>query len=545
MEAEPLLGNWGIFREAYARVVLSWAANVFADQFLPPPSSAAPKRKSDHMGRVAATSVDAPHIEEGNRTLTQIANIDTPTNELEEHGAADAVWNRSVPTSRCYAFVSHVWAASRWLKWLALCMYVNFPMAATACGCTAAVAFAYYLFPLYPTGFDLVKADLYLDGQVPSRCCFIPVFVFLFFFFFGHNLRFGSFAMGLWIDKLCIHQSRADLKTKGVKSLHEFVSGCDRLLVLWSESYFERLWCMCELGTFGAKGCLQRIDFIPLWFGPFVVGSMLASLAGLFAMPVLMPYLLLIAEWSATNIHPETGGGAIVTCAVSTSNLLGVPLYMFLFRYKIRCAKGMFEQFKNFSLKNTKCFFESDRPVVYGIIAKIWGKDDEDEADAIQKFDDFVTGPLLEGVQARVGKDEARVPYLVNLLAHLPMGLWSMADVLICDAANCADAAATEGIKNPYHYMLTQTITNVLFFLVLLPWMCPMMLDAMCKINRCGNDFTVIPLQILALAAIAFFNGLLVGTFWMGLKMYLQGHSWVPLMVSSLIHCLAFWRYFA
>ena len=67
--------------------------------------------------------------------------------------------------------------------------------------------------------------------------------VFLMFFFFGHVVAKGLPASTVWLDKACINQVELDEKQLAIAALPDFLKQSSRVLVLWDETYFSRLWC--------------------------------------------------------------------------------------------------------------------------------------------------------------------------------------------------------------------------------------------------------------------------------------------------------------
>ena len=55
-----------------------------------------------------------------------------------------------------------------------------------------------------------------------------------------------------FVDVCCIHQTNRVLKTEGIRHIAGFVAMSSKLLVLWDEHYFTRLWCVYELAMFRA-----------------------------------------------------------------------------------------------------------------------------------------------------------------------------------------------------------------------------------------------------------------------------------------------------
>jgi len=64
----------------------------------------------------------------------------------------------------------------------------------------------------------------------------------------------------LWFDKSCIDQ--ADIEPN-LRCLPVFLSGCDRLLIIFGETYLSRLWCVVELFVFVHLGFpVDRIELV-------------------------------------------------------------------------------------------------------------------------------------------------------------------------------------------------------------------------------------------------------------------------------------------
>ena len=66
-----------------------------------------------------------------------------------------------------------------------------------------------------------------------------PLLVFLAVYFLGHLWDSRCF----WFDRICVDQQSADLKLQTIQAIPGFVSQSKKMLVLWDNTYFERLWC--------------------------------------------------------------------------------------------------------------------------------------------------------------------------------------------------------------------------------------------------------------------------------------------------------------
>ena len=106
----------------------------------------------------------------------------------------------------------------------------------------------------------------------------VPALAFVAAFFHGH--RWPRRRERYWLDKVCVHQWRGrPLRAAGLAGIPAFVERCDRLVVLHSESYFRRLWCVYEVAVFFASHD-SHVDVVPLWVAPWLLATMAAMLAG-------------------------------------------------------------------------------------------------------------------------------------------------------------------------------------------------------------------------------------------------------------------------
>ena len=218
-----------------------------------------------------------------------------------------------------------------------------------------------------------------LGGNVCVFPCLVCLHVATFFvvFFFGQDLTGARWSMSLWVDKLCIHQTDLELKAKQIAALPVFVAHASRMLILWDETYFERLWCNLELATFVHNGGIQNVDLLPLWLAPWLLCSILLDLlsAGLFE---LLEHVL--PNWSMRWVPPimeatESLLGKnpamlkFVTCCVIwmfsgiTYLLVSVPSF-FSFRMKLRNHQLLLDQMSAFDVRAAKCALQADRNAI-------------------------------------------------------------------------------------------------------------------------------------------------------------------------------------
>lgn len=174
----------------------------------------------------------------------------------ERLDAADkaALYARSRPVERLDAFVSHSWSSPGYQKYLSLLFaeVSRISLAAAAAGGFAVYLLQHRRQELLPGNFVVEAAfsPLFLLPQVTSPYEFLA----------ANLLALLSFAAApalltrrcYFVDCLCIHQTDHDLKLRGIRHLGGFLSRSSKLVVLWDESYFRRLWCIYEIAVFKA-----------------------------------------------------------------------------------------------------------------------------------------------------------------------------------------------------------------------------------------------------------------------------------------------------
>eukprot|EP00929_Paragymnodinium_shiwhaense_P054720 TRINITY_DN27425_c0_g2_i2.p1 TRINITY_DN27425_c0_g2~~TRINITY_DN27425_c0_g2_i2.p1 ORF type:complete len:622 (-),score=15.58 TRINITY_DN27425_c0_g2_i2:165-2030(-) len=184
----------------------------------------------------------------------------------------DEDYNLSHVVKQISAFVSHDWGTSRVVKLAALLCYSNMapavllsllatlvvPVSLRAGG----VGFSAKVDAIYPS----VCGDIPMPRMVALWSAAIGFSVFLCVFAFWQRLRAKFWSpTTVFLDKLCIHQTDTDRKTAGILGLAAFLGASQRLVVLWSERYFTRLWCTYELAAWCklGRGFADTVTFVP------------------------------------------------------------------------------------------------------------------------------------------------------------------------------------------------------------------------------------------------------------------------------------------
>jgi len=409
----------------------------------------------------------------------------------KEHEASDKAFYGTMQTTSIDGFVSHVWSASRWRKALALLFYMN-------TGLAAGVAIIVWL--LMAVHCVVVKGGgniTALGGRdLIIELVWVPMAVFFVVFFFGHDLTRGAMDKNWWLDKLCIHQTRQDVQLEGLTALPEFVARSKRIIILWSDTYFERLWCNAEVATFtSVNEGAERVDVVPLWLAPWVLSTLVCDLLSITLWNRLAVWITDVGialsdehlpERVVFFLTPFLGIGA----AMGTAYLPMVIPNFFSFTHKLEAHNTMLKHIDEFKLASAKCSVEADREYIHAHVGQLFLQDDfaggdwakvppEAKAEALAAFDRFVQTKFKKSITNRIG-EVTRVPYSLAILVFMPLNFASLANVLGCDNAPCKDAAVYEGYSgNVPEFMLTNGLSWGVGIFLVYPTAYPVMLMAL------------------------------------------------------------------
>ena len=176
-------------------------------------------------------------------------------------GVGSVLWRLIFPDSkvqvasvrRVDTFVSHSWSSTSWLKVLAICHHFNLDLALTSSLMAWILAMAVTV--IRAGGFDMVAdGDMILIHLGVTLICF-PLAIFTLMYFGGHlfSRRY------LWFDQVCVSEAHPFAKLQTLQSIPSFVSSSNELLVLWDETFWERLWCIYEAWGKACSALLCRI----------------------------------------------------------------------------------------------------------------------------------------------------------------------------------------------------------------------------------------------------------------------------------------------
>ena len=382
----------------------------------------------------AATTNDGMRRRASISKLPPSMHGDISAAKMSEHELSDAVFAITSPSTSANGFISHTWKDNAMDKYLALCSYLHL-FRAVFFGWLCWLIFVLFLAAKYGLtgmgGFTWLKTYFLL---IPSAGFFVA-------FFFANSIPWLGSTQRWWLDKLCIHQTRTSWKLAGVKQLPKFCDKSEQLIILWSEEYFSRLWCCCELATFSANHKLDAIKLQPLWLAPWILSTILVDIACSF----IVSHLLDVYFAMFIEMYPTWGSIPALMISFSGYAPAIVP-NLISFRAKARAHKNLIEQLENFDLKSCKCAVESDREHVEDHVNHLWG--------SLDKFNAMVRTDFHDIVVSSVG-DASFMPLSLAVLPFLPLFWSAAADILGCDGGPCDEVAVVEGVGEGWRLVVT------------------------------------------------------------------------------------------
>ena len=203
--------------------------------------------------------------------------------------------------------------------------------------------------------------------------CF-PMVTFAIVLIFGHELPLGRSLPTCWLDRICVHQTDMDKKKEQINALPVFVAQSSKMLVLWDQTYFERLWCNLELATCARYGGTDKIELMPLWLAPWLLSTIFLDLLSAGILEIMFH---LFPNYSAAWMHDISemsesifGHNPAMESFVSTfavwmfSGIAYLPVSIpsfFCFRAKLLSHQLMLEQMSTFDVRAAHCTVASDR----------------------------------------------------------------------------------------------------------------------------------------------------------------------------------------
>eukprot|EP00438_Fugacium_kawagutii_P007216 Skav218005 [mRNA] locus=scaffold2344:105858:107279:- [translate_table: standard] len=304
-------------------------------------------------------------------------------------------------------FWSHSWHGSRWLKILTLITIYNGQPAIVLGMSFATVIMVLFWLQVLP-GFNRGEWG-------PFSCwalCSGVVVTTLVMIFWRPRAR-------VFLDRICISHSDAQLKAESVLSLAGLLRRSDSMLILWDPTWTQRLWCLFELAAFlRSRTDRKKLVIIPTLVGPVRIGAFLVAAAT--GIPITM--------WPVRNEINSVAGMAFLVLLAGVA--VGYVLTSTLRSY-FRDLDTMKEQLFSISFDTAMCACcttdhvdESGRPLMCDrLLVKecvgIW-------FDGLEEFERIVRSDILEVLVSNL---EEQVMTTKSTIAVCIPFMWSLMDL--------------------------------------------------------------------------------------------------------------------
>ncbi|KAF4671809.1 hypothetical protein FOL47_001182 [Perkinsus chesapeaki] len=205
----------------------------------------------------------------------------------------------------------------------------------------------------------------------------------------------------VFFDRCCIDQVDPIRKVAGIKSIGAYLNKCDSFLVLWSDDYFQRLWCVFELACF-LKGSETMSKQRPL---------------KLFMMPiqksVFRCMFLTTAYWLLLSVSPRS-------LRLPLDVIMSVALLRFVILGDLGERMKMRYALSEIDFETVQCTESSDKEMIIDLIEEWYG--------SLEKFKSYVSDKMCHAAKEAVSTDRLMIhiccvsqPAILYGLAHKDM----------------------------------------------------------------------------------------------------------------------------
>ncbi|CAE8672299.1 unnamed protein product [Polarella glacialis] len=187
--------------------------------------------------------------------------------ELRRNGTKNGC--QGSQAERIGTFISHDWGSRSSLKFMSLLLIFNSRAAAViavSVSVTVALLEAYDVMPSR-SAERLVGGRGYITHSGEASLCGLVAYLFI-LCFWQRILSLCGRSASVFLDKLCIDQENEKQKERAILGLAGFLDISDRLLILWSPSYFDRLWCTYELASWLRLSGMKDTTVMPIHLAP-------------------------------------------------------------------------------------------------------------------------------------------------------------------------------------------------------------------------------------------------------------------------------------
>ncbi|CAE8714632.1 unnamed protein product [Polarella glacialis] len=350
--------------------------------------------------------------------------------ELRRNGTKSGC--RGTQADRIGTFISHDWGSRGSLKFMSLLLIFNSRAAAViavSVSVTVALLEAYDVMPR-KSAERLVGGRRYITQSGEASLCGLVAYLFI-LCFWQRILSLCGRSASVFLDKLCIDQENEEQKERAILGLAGFLDISDRLLILWSPNYFDRLWCTYELASWLRLSGMKDTTVMPIHLAPALFAitfSLWSSIIIFIYAPTIRGYFLgsdVRRNGSDLLTFDVVSGVAAFLCAI----VGGVILPTHLSRHLANSLRLLPQQLERFSIRETNCFCCShhhvhpetkkhlpcDRQLIFKMLMQ-WQQDFTGSAESVatlEAFDFRIRQKLEPWVLRHIGG--AHVPFRMLL----------------------------------------------------------------------------------------------------------------------------------
>ncbi|CAE8616387.1 unnamed protein product [Polarella glacialis] len=278
---------------------------------------------------------------------------------LQRNGTASGC--QGTQSERIGTFISHDWGSRGSLKFMSLLLIFNSRAAAViavSVSVTVALMEAYDVSP-WPSESSkkFVGGKVYITRSGEASLCGLVAYLFI-LCFWQRILSLCGRSASVFLDKLCIDQENEEQKEKAILGLAGFLDISDRLLIIWSPSYFDRLWCAYELASWLRLSGMKDTTVMPIHLAP----ALFAITFSLWSSIIIFIYAETIrsylfggdAQRSGSDVLMVDVFSAVAAFLCSAVGVVILPTH--ISRRLANSLKLLPQQLESFSIREANCF---------------------------------------------------------------------------------------------------------------------------------------------------------------------------------------------
>ncbi|CAJ1430873.1 unnamed protein product, partial [Effrenium voratum] len=339
----------------------------------------------------------------------------SPIDLTQDEG--EGLWAQSQPVDYIDTFLSHTWSTPGIYKVLSLTIQSGWFFILLSWASVASMFFVLCILDVLPMPFSVHVTVL--EFQAPCESGFWVVFP---------SLLIAILSVLVWpwvpevlclksnkcfLDVVCIHQTDADLKERGIYGLGGFLKVSRELRVLWTSPYLSRLWCVFELTAYHSANPQGRTNLMPVHIELGVclgmIGSYVASIC--FVCTYAMPR----ASFASDSLSSAS------SLSTNVRFFLALFVGMLPIVFVIHSLRGMFQKhaqmlkdLEHFDAEQASCISDFDRDFIFTGIKAWFG--------STMNFNHYVRTTLRRSLLRKRNPFPARYSSLI-VVGPLSLGL--------------------------------------------------------------------------------------------------------------------------